>query len=356
MKRILRLVLVVPLLFCIKSEAQIETRWLDTSASSTNKELGIFFTNRKLVDPGEGEDVTFKNRWLRQTKNLYFCRYDFESKDIMLKYRATKTCSKKRYPTEPVENSFMYKVYEDLRINQGIRNFVFIIPGHAKTFDKQINDYMFRLQHNYADSLKSTAFITFAWGSESLAPLYYRGQRASDRSANDFSIFEHMLESFLADSAFWKEHPFDISLKLICTSMGNELLRLYLIKREMQGIPLVPVYDRIILIGSDAPANSFDRGEGFDHLLDMGKSVLILVNRRDGPLTMSLYMNLEGRLGLLGPTNITKLPDEIVVREVTHLISKADLSTLGHDYFLRNQVLMDYILHQELSSEPPSEL
>jgi hypothetical protein len=108
----------------------------------------------------------------------------------------------------------MYKVYEDMRINQGIRNFVFIIPGHAKTFDKQINDYMFRLQHNYADSLRSTAFITFAWSSESLGPLYYRGQRAADRSANDFSIFEHMLESFLADSAFRKEHPFDISFKL----------------------------------------------------------------------------------------------------------------------------------------------
>jgi hypothetical protein len=138
--------------------------------------------------------------------------------------------------------------------------------------------------------------------------------------------------------------------------MGNELLRLYLIKREMQGIPMVPVYDRIILIGSDAPANSFTRWEGFDHLLEMGKSLLVLVNRRDGPLTMSLYMNLEGRLGLVGPTNITKLPDEIVVREVTYLISKADLSTLGHDYFLRNQVLMDYILHQELSPEPPSEL
>jgi hypothetical protein len=101
MKIVLCLVLVAPLLFCINSEAQIETQWLDTSASSTNKEQRIFFTNRKLVDPIEAEDITFKNRWLRQTKNLYFCRYDFESKDIMLKYRATKTCSKKKIHTEP---------------------------------------------------------------------------------------------------------------------------------------------------------------------------------------------------------------------------------------------------------------
>lgn len=351
------LVAIFPLfLHYLNSQGQIATSWLDTTTTSEHKELGYFFTNRKLAYLTEEKGVAFRNRWIRQTRNLYFCRYDFESDSIIPKYRATKTCRKKIFPTEPVDNNFFYQVYQDLRINNGIRNFVFIIPGHAKTFSSQLHDYMFRLQREYADSLKSSAFITFAWSSESIGPLYYRGQRAADRCSNDFSIFQHMLESFLADSAFWQLYPRDISIKLVCTSMGNELLKRYLIKREMQGIPLVKAYDRIIFIGSDTSADSFKRKEGFHNILEMTESVLVLVNRKDGPLTLSQFMNLEPRMGRTGPFNWDKLPEEIVVRDVTNLISREDLPALGHDYFLRNKVLMDYILHQQLTADIPDDL
>jgi len=354
MKRVLLLVSLFALVPGPNLWSQIRTWFPDTTEFVQHNEWGYFFTNRKLVENEEGEGTSFKNRFINQTKTLYFCRYNFDNDSIIFRYGAEKTCKKKEFPTEPVKYNFMYQVYRDLRINKGIRNFVFIIPGHAKTFDAQLHDYMFRLQQNYADSLKSSAFITFAWSSESIGPLYYRGQRAADRASNDFSIFQHMLEEFVADSAFWKTHPNDFSMKLICTSMGNELLRRYLLKREMQGIPLVPVYDRIILIGSDAPTDAFRKGKGFDHLLEMGSPILVLVNRRDGPLTMSQVMNLQGRLGKSGPINRTRLPEEIVVRDVTNLIGRADLTTLGHDYFLRNATLMDYILHEELSKEPPA--
>lgn len=336
--------------------AQIDTQWLDTSATSSQSELGYFFTNRKPVTNSQGEVLDFRNRWIRQTKSLYFCRYDFESDSVIPKYLATKTTSRKTIPTAAVNQNFFYQVYQDLRINNGIRNFVFIIPGHGKTLDKQLNDYMFRLQRSYADSLKHSAFITFAWSSESLGPLYYRGQRAADHSSNDFAIFQNLLESFLTDTLFWEENTKDISIKLVCTSMGNELLKRYLIKRDMQGIPLIPVYERIILIGSDVSADSFKRNEGFDNLLEMTESVLVLVNRRDGPLTLSQVMNLEGRLGKVGPINRTNLPEQIVVRDVTKQIAWEDLPALGHDYFLRNQELRDYILHVELSHELPDEL
>lgn len=356
MKKISILVVIFLLLSGSSVRGQIRTTWIDTSATSIHRELGIFFTNRKPITNESGEIVSFRNRWIKQTGSLYFCRYDFDADSVIPKYVATKTCNKKTFPTEPVNSSFFYQVYKDLRTDNGIKNFVFIIPGHAKTFDKQLHDWMFRVQRSYADSLRSSAFITFAWSSEPLGPLYYRGQRAADRASNDFSIFQHMLESFVADSAFWETHPFDISIKLICTSMGNELLSRYLIKREYQGIPLVHVYDRIILIGSDAAADSFQNGEGFQDMLSMTDQVLVLVNRRDGPLTLSQVMNLEGRLGKAGPTNRTKLPENIVVRDVTNLIAWEDLPALGHDYFLRNERLMDYILHEQMTGDLPENI
>ena len=121
---------------------------------------------------------------------------------------------------------------------------------------------MFRLQDQYAETLKaSTAIITFAWGDQSVAQFYYKGKRSANRAANDFAIFQHMLESFLSDSIFFPEHPNDVSYKLVCMSMGNQLLKRYLIKREKQGIDLVPVYDRAIFIGSDAATDSFEEGK-----------------------------------------------------------------------------------------------
>lgn len=331
--------------------AQITTQWLDTTAAYQSRELGYFFTNRK---PKKSEDgsTDFRNRWTRQTKKLYFCRYDYDTKEIYLKYLAEKTLPKRLYPTGPVDNNFFYQVYKDLRIEQGIRNFVFIVPGMGKTFDNQLNNYMFRVQQAYADTLGASAFITFAWSDQAVTPFYYKAQRSADRAANDFAIFQHMLESFRADSVFFRNNPDDITIKLICMSEGNEMFKRYLIQREWQGIELVPIYDKIVFVGSDASADSFEKGKGFDNLTAMADSVLVLVNSIDGPLTLATYMNLQNRLGKAGPTNYMDLPGNILVKDITRLIELRDLPALGHDYFLRNQSLRRFLLHGNLSESP----
>ncbi|RLE00903.1 MAG: hypothetical protein DRJ13_07765 [Bacteroidetes bacterium] len=309
--------------FCLISEslqAQIETHWIDTT---THKErmLGFFFTNRPIKETNDGT-VTFRNRWTRQTGNLYFSLYNFESDSILLKYRAFKTCDKKVYPTEPVDNNIFYKIYDNLRIGKGIKKFVFVIPGYGKTFEKQLNDFMFRLQKVYADSLRAnTAIITFAWGDQSVAPFYYKGKRAANRAANDFSIFQHMLEDFVTDSVFFANNPNDLSLNLMCTSMGNQLLKRYLIKREKQGIDLVPVYKKIAFIGSDVP------------------------------LYISQYMNMKLRMGRAGVINPGELPSSVLVIDLTKLISWEDLPAMGHDYLLRNKEITKTSVESSLKEE-----
>jgi len=262
----------------------------------------------------------------------------------MLKYKATKTCGKKVYPTGPVEDNIFYKVYDNLRIKKGIKRFIFIVPGYGKTFSNQVYNYMHRLQKQYADSLQAhTAFITFAWGTQSLPMFYYKGKRSANRAADDFAIFQHMLEDFLADSAFFARYPYDIKLNLVCMSMGNQLLKRYMIKREKQGINYVPVYDGVVFVGSDAADDSFEEGKGFHNLHQMTDSVLVLVNRNDGPLKMSQWLNAKTRMGLSGPRNLETLPDNVRVLDITRIISLQDLPAMGHDYFLRNEELMKTI-------------
>ncbi len=338
------------LLISEPGHAQIDTQWLDTT---THKErtLGFFFTNRPLKRTDDGT-TAFRNRWTRQTGNLYFSLYNFESDSIIIKYSATKTCDKKVYPTEPVENNVFYTVYNNLRIDKGIKNFVFVIPGYGKTFEKQLNDFMFRLQKVYADSLRAnTAIITFAWGDQAVSPFYYKGKRSANRAANDFSIFQHLLEDFMADSVFFANNPNDITISLMCTSMGNQLLKRYLIKREKQGIDLVPVYHKIAFIGSDAGNDSFKDGKGFHNLTQMSDSVFVYVNRKDWPLTMSQYLNMKLRMGRAGVTNLDELPPSVLVIDITDIISWEDLPALGHDYLLRNKEIKSASLKSSLKGE-----
>ncbi len=349
MRQLVHLIFLL-LLISVPGQAQIESHLLDTT---THKErtLGLFFTNRPLKKTDDGS-VAFRNRWTRQTGRLYFSLYNFETDSIILKYMATKTCDKKVYPIGPVENNVFYTIYDNLRIKKGIKNFVFVIPGYGKTFEKQLNDFMFRLQKVYADTLSAnTAIITFAWGDQAVSPFYYKGKRSANRAANDFSIFQQMLEDFLSDSAFFANNPNDISLNLMCTSMGNQLLKRYLIKREKQGIDLVPVYDKTAFIGSDAGHDSFEEGKGFHNLTQMSDSVFVYVNRKDWPLTMSQYMNMKLRMGRAGVTNLDELPGSVLVLDVTDVISWDDLPALGHDYLLRNKEIKSKSIESSLKEE-----
>lgn len=344
--RALLLVLSLLLTWGPELTAQIQGVWLDT-VTHGDHDMGYFFTNRPLKASEDGA-VDFQNRWTRRTGKLDFCLFDYDRDSILLKYRASLTGDDELYPTDFVEDNIFYGIYEELRMKRGIHNFVFLVPGYGKTFDDQIHDFMFRFKQSYSDSLRGyTAVILFAWGDQAFSPMYYRGKRSANRAADDFAIFQQMLESFQGDSAFFAEHPNDLTYTLFCTSMGNQLLKRYLIKREKQDIELKKAYDRIVMLGSDASCDSFEPGKGFHEILDFTERVIVLVNRKDGPLALSQYMNMKNRMGRSGPTNLKKLPEEIQVWDLTGMIAWEDLPAMGHDYLLRNSEIRDLLLYRE---------
>ncbi|MCK4990246.1 MAG: hypothetical protein KAS29_07155 [Bacteroidales bacterium] len=95
--------IIILLFFSQSGKAQIEAHWIDTTQYSAS-DKAYFFTNRKPKKSDDGS-VAFRNRWTRQTDNLYFSVIDYESDSILLKYQATKICEKHEYPTEAVENN-----------------------------------------------------------------------------------------------------------------------------------------------------------------------------------------------------------------------------------------------------------
>jgi len=59
---------------------------------------------------------------------------------------------------------------------------------------------MRRVKEFYGDSVQNKAtFILYAWGDEWRPYRYYRAKSSAQRGANDFAIFQHMLEDFLSE-------------------------------------------------------------------------------------------------------------------------------------------------------------
>lgn len=332
---------IVVVLFSWSASAQIETSIFDNSVAHKEHKVP-FFTNRPIV-VNKDNSFSFKNSSTEQTNTLYFCSYDFETDSIALRYRAINLSNK--YPCEKIKNNIFYDMYEYNRLERDIKNFYFIVGGYGKSFKKQVNGYMQRLKTTYGDTLFNKALIVvFAWGTEDKAFRYYNALKASKRGAADFAIFQHMLDEFISDDEYFETFPKDFTIDIMFSSMGNELFRNYLIKRERQNIPLVKTYNNISFVGSVAPRNEFEKGQAFHNLNEMADSVHVFVNSKDYLLKLSSVAHLKSRMGNKGPKHPEELAKYINVLNIKNMITLKDMSGMGHDYILTNPIVQDGLL------------
>jgi len=330
------------LIFPRDVKAQIQTYWIDT-ASHSQAYHSLFFTNRLIKLNSKDGTWEFKNKSTKQTDNLFFCLYDYDHDSIMIKYRAQNTSN--AYPVDKVGNNIFYKIYDDLRIKKGLKKILITVPGYSHTFEDQVNTFMRRIKVFYADSTRQiAAHILYAWGNEWRPYRYFRAKSSAQRGADDFAIFQHMLEGFLSDSVFFATHPNDLSIYLICTSMGNQLLKKYLLEREKQDIPLTKVYKSILFIGSDASWDSFEPGKGFHNIGQMCDSVGVIWHEKDIPLRVSKTVNFRKRMGLYGPMESENLPPCVRSIYVGDILTEGDKSGGYHDYLLSNSEFQKMIL------------
>jgi hypothetical protein len=306
-------------------------------------EKSVFFTNRPLI-VRDDNSYTFQNKFTDQSNTLFFCGYQYNTDSIEVYFRAINFSDD--YPTEKLDHNFLYDVYNYHRLERGIKTFYIIVGGYGKSFEKQVHSYMKRIKATYGDTLFNKALISvFAWGTEDDAIQYYRAVREAKKGAADFAIFQHMVDEFMGDTAFFKTNPRDFNMNIVFSSMGNKLFLEYLENRERQGIPLVKSYNRITFLGSVAPRDSFEEGKAFHHLDQMADSVRVFVNSKDILLKMSSLAHLKSRMGNKGPKDEEDLPGYITIYRIKDIITTKDMTSgLGHDYLLTNEVIHSAVL------------
>lgn len=327
----------------LTSLTQVETQRLDTTKSSGTATL-YYFTNRpRIIHDSEG--VEFVDKYQYATDTLTFGAYHLEKDSLTAVYRAA--YNRNVIKDLPREENFLYQVYEDFVIKRGIYHFEILIPGFAKTFTGQRQNFMRRIKEVYADTLANrVAFITYAWADEWRPYKYHKAKKSATAGAYDYYLFHYLLQNFMQDSAFFANNPADFTVGLTCLSMGNELLKRFILLADEHGVEFRKTYNHIIMIGSDASWDSFLPGKGFDRIDRLTDRVFIVMNRKDGPLLSSQVMNMKKRLGRHGPKKPWKLPDYVEVYDITGKLSAEDRKGLGHEYLVRNPFLQDLLISQ----------
>lgn len=123
-----------------------------------------FFTNRPAIQTDSGW-VRFADKHQYGTDTLTFATYYFNNDSFAIKFRVNH--GNQFILDVPKEKNFLYKIYENLVVNKGIRHFEIVIPGYAKTFSDQRHNFLKGLKEGYRDTLfEKTAIITYAWADE----------------------------------------------------------------------------------------------------------------------------------------------------------------------------------------------
>ena len=120
--------------------------------------------------------------------------------------------------------------------------------------------------------------------------------------------------------------PCNQRIHLIAHSMGNRLLQsmLYSLKTEN----ITRVIDQVVLLSADVSFRAFEAEEdSFIKLPKLANRVTVYVNRKDAVLAISQFSKniLSGRLGKIGPSEVSKMQQAISVVDCTS--AKNDLKT-----------------------------
>jgi esterase/lipase superfamily enzyme len=268
-----------------------------------------FITNREIIGKYPNESIRKDGRE-KAGDNLRFGTYDIASKTFEL-FPEPKTQAELVYATSTNteflggSNRFFHEVYNQLTSADG--DVLVFIHG----FNTDLNDVekaFQRLHEVYVAPTGSNIqqIILITWPSRSpQLPLHYNNdQRDAKRSGEAFARSVDKLITFfkqvLGDPKDGKLKPCGKNLHLMAHSMGNQVLE-HMVNTLKRKSDLPELFKTIHLIAADVRYDIFNRGQAFEHLIDMGQYVFNYYHRGDQALDISKYTkNMNNRLGRYG--------------------------------------------------------
>ncbi|MEM9549407.1 MAG: alpha/beta hydrolase [Bacteroidota bacterium] len=140
------------------------------------------------------------------------------------------------------------------------------------------------------------------------------------------------LSTFLKDLI--EKNNAQYKINFLCHSMGNRVFQHMINESDLIEKGEV-IIDQFVSVGADIESNAFEEGEPLHGLHTIINDITIYIHNNDRTLGMSKLLNSRKRLGLNGVPDISKLPENMRIIDVSVITDHDDLtSKIGnHRYF-----------------------
>lgn len=140
------------------------------------------------------------------------------------------------------------------------------------------------------------------------------------------------LSSFLKD--LLRKNDSKYKINFLCHSMGNRVFQHMINESDLIDKNEILI-DQYVAVGADIESNTFDKGEPLHGLEKIVNDITIYMHNNDRTLGMSKLLNSSDRLGLSGVPDVSVLPENFRIIDVSVITDHDDLtSKIGnHRYF-----------------------
>lgn len=216
---------------------------------------------------------------------------------------------------------FFRELFEEMRDNDD--EALIYIHGFKHPFDR----FMVTLnliEEGYANrNSKIGHIIGFSWPARSKVKDYEDDQKSAQISGKSLFQFLNALQDFAAKAITneTKREAFLEKFNLMAASMGNRVVQYALDCFTV--CPAKPLFNEMIHTGADVDIDVYEDRHAMVKMLSLAKRVHVYYTMLDDILGLSVIKNGKERLGRLGKTMDTDTVDNLVMVDVTALVSLA---------------------------------
>ncbi len=310
-------------------------------------------TNRQINRDASGTEFINPDGRELASDILRFAEYDSTTNQVFLYPDLITPDTNYRFPIEQrsIENStgselFFSNLFRDMSAAPTNNETLVYIHGFNTKFSTALDDIK-KLESHYIlqGNTPIKRIVIFSWPSNAEILEYRADRRDAEISgyalARTYSKLIKFFHQFFAKTRSNQplNEPCDQNIHLMCHSMGCYVLESMLANLIRFRFPLTTVIKEILLMAADVNWNVLEQPYAMYNITKICYRVHTYYHLEDNALTVSeTTKNALNRLGKFGPQNISKIPQNVNVVDVSQVNDIPLLSSfVNHSYFKESQ-------------------
>ena len=253
-------------------------------------------------------------------------------------------------------DSFILWILNDRdQLHDSRREMLFYIHGMWGSQPANFRRAYALMHHQYIDSEASdiARIVSLKWPGND-----FEYTRNKERLYEISQLIAGELSAFFTRLQFlnWLVNREIPEIDILAHSLGNELLK-EIFRHWMEDESEIPILSNIVYAAPDLDFDIFENTEITFALSKAASNHYFYFSERDLTLEISRSLNKLDRLGRLGPSSTSELPDNFFFIDVTLVKDDNNLPDLltGHSYYRSSPKVASDMLHAMMNKNPANQ-